>query len=198
MNILFFDFETTGIPIYEIPSDDTEQPHIVQVAGILVDADTRQEVESFEAIVKPDGWSWDEDCEAFKTHGITMDRALSEGIPEEEAVESLLSLWRKSELHVAHNVNFDRRIFRIALKRYSTEEVAEEFKAADKACTGLLAKPIMQMPPKGRYGWKMPKLTEAYLHFTGKELENTHSAMADARACMDVYFKIQDLPNQAA
>ena len=43
MNIaLFYDTETTGLPLYDQPSDDPRQPHIVQVGAILVDLDTRK------------------------------------------------------------------------------------------------------------------------------------------------------------
>jgi len=30
------------------------------------------------------------------------------------------------------------------------------------------------------------------LHFTGKPLENAHSALADVHGCMDVWFAIRD------
>ena len=41
--------------------------------------------------------------------------------------------------------------------------------------------------------FKTANLGDAYRHFTGKELENAHSAMADVLACRDVYFAIQDM-----
>lgn len=39
---LFYDTETTGLPLSEHP----DQPHIVQLAAILVDLDTRREIAS--------------------------------------------------------------------------------------------------------------------------------------------------------
>ncbi|KSJ98283.1 hypothetical protein APA24_21400 [Pseudomonas aeruginosa] len=33
-----FDFETTGIPEWKLPSEDPCQPHIVEVAALLCDA----------------------------------------------------------------------------------------------------------------------------------------------------------------
>lgn len=44
----------------------------------------------------------------------------------------------------------------------------------------------------GRSHYKTANLTEAYRHFTGLDMENAHSAMADVRACMAVYFAIKD------
>ncbi len=39
--------------------------------------------------------------------------------------------------------------------------------------------------------FKTPNLGEAFAHFTGNELVNAHSAMADVMACRDVYFAIK-------
>lgn len=46
--------------------------------------------------------------------------------------------------------------------------------------------------------FKSANLREAYLHFTGRELQNAHSALADVHGCMAVWFGIQDLQAQLA
>ncbi len=194
--IMIYDFETSGLPIYEIPSEDPSQPHTVQVGAILVDADTHEVKEEINVIVKPDGWIIPDDVAAI--HGITTEQALAEGIPEKQVTEQFLEMWRKCQLRVAHNENFDARIARIMLKRFFDDVVAEEFKAGERACTGLLAKPVMQMLPKNKYGYKMPKLIEAYQHFMGKPLEGAHNAMNDARACMEIFWKLQELQKAGA
>jgi DNA polymerase-3 subunit epsilon len=190
MIIMPYDTETTGLPVWNEPSEGENQPHIVQFAAMLVDADTREIKQEIDIIIKPDGWVIPQ--ETAEIHGITTERAMDEGVPESTVVEWIRDNWNPRVIRIGHNQGFDERLIRIALKRYADEEFCETWKGGEKACTGLLAKPIMQMPPKGRYGYKMPKLSEAYEHFTGKPLENAHSAMADTRACLDVYWAIQD------
>jgi DNA polymerase-3 subunit epsilon len=190
MGILFFDTETTGLPVWNEPSEGENQPHIVQLAAILVDPATREEREHMDVIIRPDGWVIPDEVAAI--HGITTERAMDEGIEESVALDMFLSLWAPDRVRVGHNQSFDERILRIAIKRYKDEALAEQWKLGIKACTGLLSKPICQMLPKNRYGFKMPKLQEAYKFFTGAEFEDAHSAMADARACMSVYWAVMD------
>lgn len=190
----FFDTETTGLPVWNEPSESEGQPHIVEVAAKLIDVTTREVLATLNTIVKPDGWVIPDEVAAI--HGITTEKALAEGRPEAEVLTEILSMWRQANFRVAHNQSFDERIVRIAIKRFKSEEVAEEWKAGEKQCTGLITKPLMQLLPKNKFGYKMPKLEEAYEFYTGKKLEGAHRAMADVDACIDVYFAV--LEQQAA
>ena len=186
MNLaIFFDTETTGLPQFKEPSEGEGQPHIVQLAALLVDVNSKKIIQSMDVIIKPDGWIIPD--VVTEIHGITTEYALAVGIPEKQAVEMFLALWG-GRTRIAHNTTFDNRILRIATKRFCSEAVVDAWHAGEYECTGALTKPIMQMPPKGKWGYKMPKLSEAYKHFMGKELVDAHSALADTNACMEVYF----------
>lgn len=195
MNLkLFFDTETTGLPDFKAPSESAHQPHIVQLAALLVDMDTRETIQSMDVIIRPDGWTIPDDVAAV--HGITTEHAAEVGIPEQLAVSMFMELWA-GRARVAHNEQFDARIVRIALMRFHSEDAADIWKSGPTECTARLATPICALPPTekmkavGRFHHKTPNLGEAYRHFTGKELENAHSAMADVLACRDVFFAIK-------
>jgi DNA polymerase III subunit epsilon len=194
MLIMAFDCETTGIPDYKQPSEMPHQPHIVELAALLFDDATGELLEQMHAIVRPDGWEISEETTAI--HGITTERAMDEGRPEAEVLAEFLALHSRCTLRVAHNEDFDQRIVRIAIKRLgagATQEerdaIADAFKAAPKYCT-------MKADAKAR-GVKWPKLIDAYKHHTGRELENAHSALFDARACAEVYFAMNPVRSAA-
>ena len=203
MNLaLFYDTETTGLPDFKAPSEAAYQPHIVQLAALLVDLDTRQTIQSMDVIVRPHGWTIPDEVAAV--HGITTEHAADVGIPERLAVEMFMDLWNNRN-RVAHNEQFDARILRIALMRHqgnifhspSGKSVPDIWKEGRAECTARMATPICALPPTdkmkavGRFHHKTPNLGEAYRHFTGNDLQNAHSAMADVLACRDVYFAIK-------
>lgn len=189
--VLGYDTETTGLPDWKTPSEGDNQPHIVQLAAQLYNADTRAVIQSIDLIVKPDGWEIPD--EVADIHGITNEMAHDVGVSEIMVVEMFLQMWGmgRSE-RVAYNKTFDQRIIRIATKRLGFNEDAIERWAAkdDHHCS-------MRMAQK-HIGGKNPNLVDAYKHFTGKELENAHSAMADTIASMDVYWAIKDLEAKAS
>lgn len=182
MGILVYDTETTGLPNWKLPSGDECQPHMVEIAGKLYN-EVGFLLDSYSAIIKPDGWVIPD--EVIALNGITNEMALDVGISEAEALAGFLALKAKATLRVAHNINFDDRIIRIAMKRYSTDELAEQFKAGDKFCTCQGSRAAVALPGK-----KIPTLGEAYKHFTGKELVNAHRAEADVDACALVFFAL--------
>jgi DNA polymerase-3 subunit epsilon len=185
--ILFYDTETTGLPLWEQPSDNPLQPHIVQLAALLVEPETKQVIQSMNVIIKPEGWEIPAEVTAI--HGITTEYAAQIGIPESVALKLFLELW-SGRTRIGHVQSFDARIIRIATKRYCEEAVINAWKEGLAQCTGELTKPVLQMPAKTRGKFKTPKLTEAYRHFFQKELQDAHTALADATACMEVFFAI--------
>ena len=203
MNLaIFYDTETTGLPDFKAPSESAHQPHIVQLAALLVDMDTRETIQSMDVIVRPNGWTIPDEVAAV--HGITTEHAKAVGIPERLAVEMFMELWNNRN-RVAHNEQFDARILRIALMRHqgnifhspSGKSVPDIWKEGRAECTARMATPICALPPTdkmkavGRFHHKTPNLGEAYRHFTGNDIQNAHSAMADVLACRDVYFAIK-------
>ncbi len=180
--VLPYDTETTGMPEWKVPSDDPKQPHIVQLAAVLCNADTRQKIQSIDLIIKPDGWEIPEEMTAI--HGISTELAHDVGVSEKLAVEMLLDLCGDAD-RIAYNKTFDQRIIRIALKRYGFgEEIMEKWAQKDNHHDS------MRMVQKV-HGGKTMKLADAYNLVTGKTLENAHSAMADTLAAKDIYFDIK-------
>lgn len=185
MDLLFFDTETTGVPIWQEPSESEGQPHIVQLAAVLVDAESREIKKELCVTVKPDGWVIPDDV--VEIHGITTEKAAEFGIPEPEALDLFLEMYHQASIRIAHNTTFDNRMIRIALKRYQPDLISDE-EWKDKTryfCTLLNCKKIMG----GKSGHT---LAEAYKHFTGKDLVGGHDALVDAKACMEVYFGITE------
>lgn len=199
--ILAYDTETTGLPLFDQPSDDPRQPHIVEIAIGLFDEATGAEVDRYHTIVRPDGWTIPDDVAAI--HGITTERALAEGIDERDALFALLALWRRAEFRIAHNEGFDARIARIGAKRFFGEGVADEWKAGRAECTQRLATPILKLPPTEkmraakRFHHKSANLTECVRHFFDEDHAGAHGALPDMLACARVWFAIKGRAPQA-
>lgn len=201
MKALFYDTETTGLPLWSEPSEDPRQPHIVQLAGILVDLDTRKVRGSVDVTVKHDGWT--SEPKALEAHGITAEMANDIGVPESLAIEMLIELWRCADVRIGHNEQFDARVIRCGLHRHANAVLLEPdtWKAGRAECTQNMATPILKLPPTPKmvaagFGkkFKSANLGEAYKHFYGSELQGAHSAMADAQACQYVYYAIKGNP----
>jgi len=190
----FYDTETTGLPLFKEPSEDPRQPHIVQAAGILADLDTRQIITSFDLIAKPEGWTIPDEVAAI--HGITNEKAAEVGIDEGMIVFLLNKMASMASVRIGHNESFDARIVRIGLMRFGPQGEADIWKERKAECTATMSTDIVKCPPTdkmkavGRNHYKKPNLSEAYKHFTSKDLVGAHSAMADTRACMEIYFAI--------
>lgn len=181
---LFFDTETTGKADLKAAPDAKHQPRIVQLAAVL--ADTRgTELASIDLIIRPS--DFEIPVEASLIHGITTEVARQSGVPLFHALMTFASLAKNADVYCAHNVEFDFHVFRGECYR-----MLIEFPNRRTFCTMKTMTDICQIP--GPYGFKWPRLQEAYKFAFGKEFDAAHSAMADVRACKEIYFWLLTRP----
>lgn len=206
MNVLFFDTETTGLPLNKEPSDHPDQPYTVSIAAMLHNP-SRDVIGTISALIKPEGWVIDETGRAFEAHGITNERAMDEGRPMADVLEEFLVLLNATDILCAHNVSFDCRIMRIITKR-AGREIGCFFTGHDKReasgenklrfCTMINSTKLVNLPPTekmlaaGFRGPKSPNLVEAYRHFFNEELDGAHDALVDMEASARVYYHLKD------
>lgn len=195
--ILFFDTETTGLPIWSEPSCSEGQPHLTQIAAILAHAETFEVLSTIDLTINPDGW--EVPAEVAKINQLTTEYCNDVGVSEKRAIELFLELAGNSKLIVAHNTSFDQRIIRIAMKRYGYNDASLiEWAAKERHfCTMRTAKQVMGLVRENGKP-KLPNLAETYNFYTGKTLENAHTAMADTQACFEIYkaMKLQEAEEQ--
>jgi DNA polymerase III epsilon subunit-like protein len=183
VKVLIFDTETTGMVKRKQPPEDPAQPDLVQLAMLLVERDdwsvkTRA---SFIVQLAP-GVRIEPEAEA--THGISAADCERYGVAPVVAVSLFNQLCMQADIIVAHNISFDQSIMLTALHRLGKKPNRMEGKSL--VCTQEATTDVLKLP--GKYnGYKWPKLAEAYLHYTGLEIEDAHDAMADTQACLVIY-----------
>lgn len=179
--ILVFDTETTGKADFKSPASAEHQPHLVQLGAQLLDCDFNVRGE-LNLIVKPSGYIIPE--EASDIHGVTQAVAMNCGVPLWCALSSFKQFMEIASVFVAHNISFDALVMATAFNR-CTDVVGEASVLRDGFCTMHATTDLCKLP--GNYGFKWPKLQEAYRHAFNEGFEGAHDAIADVRACARLY-----------
>jgi DNA polymerase III epsilon subunit-like protein len=193
--VLVYDTETTGLPKFQSPSSDPSQPHLTDICAILYSMEGEL-IEVFEQLIQPKGWEVEPEAAALT--GLTTEFLTINGGDEKQAVATFGQMHKKADLRVAHNIGFDDRIMRIAIKRYFGDAPADRFKAAPIYCTANASKPIVKCPPTAkmqasrfRNQFKTPNMQEALSFFCpGEVIGGAHRARPDAEACAKVFFAL--------
>lgn len=193
----FYDTETSGMILWKERSHDPRQPHIVQLGWVTFAPDGK-EIGDHSVIVRPDGWFSDD--EALRVHGITHERAMDEGIPENQVVEQWVDEQEHTDLRVCHQPRFDDRIMKIAMLRagYSREDidailVKPKFDTCRAATNVIKPGPSAAMAAKGMKMSRSVSLVECLAHFFDQPPDGAHDALWDARQCARLYWHLQTL-----
>lgn len=184
---LFFDTETTGLPRnYKAPASDLNNwPRIVQIAWLITE-DSGKEVKGVEYIIKPDGFKIPAD--AARIHGITTERAVSDGVELKPVLDEIASDISKASVLLAHNIKFDENILGAEFLRTGGRDHLD---GKARKCTMRASTDYCQIP--GQYGNKWPKLQELHEKLFQNGFDGAHSALADVRACAKCFFELRRL-----
>ena len=198
--IVFFDTETTGIPVKgsNWETDYNSFPYIVQLSWKRSDQD---EVKDF--IVKPEGYEIPEF--ASQIHGITTERALAEGDYFENVIRHFISDCLDAEKIVGHNIYFDTSNLKANVCRYvekngdsgpfDVEWIDKIVDALDKSKridTMMKTVKFCNIPfPNGK-GQKWPTLIELYDKLFNEEFP-AHNSKFDVLATERSYYELVKL-----
>ena len=187
---LFFDVETTGLPKnYKASVDDVDNwPRIVQIAWILSGFQEKN-IESGNFIIKPEGFEIPE--ESTKIHGITTQKAISEGEDLESVLMNFRHLQAKTDYIVAHNVTFDKKIVWAEMLRKNIKSIFHRDGDKSEICTMKSAKRYCKLP--GKYGYKFPTLLELHQKLFGCDFDGAHDAATDIRIAEKCFWKMIEL-----
>lgn len=170
MTSVILDTETTGLPKPRVLSADT-QPRIIEIGAVKVNA-SGQIVDTLSQLINPL-----EQIEEIitKITGITnADLAKAPTFADE--VERLKAFFADADEIIAHNAPFDESMVGWEMERLGMKGHLWPAKA-EVICS------VQEF--KHYYGYE-PKLTKLYEDVMGRELDQTHRAIDDARALYEV------------
>lgn len=166
--VLVFDTETTGLPLHpDAPLE--KQPKIIELGAALLDAEGKV-VDTFQQLLHP---GEDITDEITKITGITNEQLV--GQPKfVDVLPQLREFFGRAFAVFAHNLPFDRTLLRLDLRRAACEDFPWP---QDEYCTIGLHRSI--------WGRNM-KMTELYQHALNKPLPQTHRALDDVMALVEI------------
>ncbi len=188
---LFFDTETSGFMSKKIDFDHSDQAWCVQIGAIL---STQDEILSeLNVLIQANGRSIN--YHAQKIHGITVEQADADGIPEADATAKFAKLLLQNPTIVCHNYDFDWPFVYQMMQR-NLDELSDEYRSRfyceyDSFCTmkdKIVKTYVDARNIKGHK--KFPKLIELYQKLFDTDFEGAHDAMADIQATRRCYYEL--------
>jgi DNA polymerase III epsilon subunit-like protein len=182
---LFFDTETTGLPLkWKAPVTDLKNwPRLVQLAWLYYD-ESGNKINGKSYLIKPEGFSIPPG--ASRIHGISTERALNEGVELQLVLNEFQDLISQVSYLVAHNMSFDEKIVGAEFLR---KNMVNTIPAKRKICTMEETTNFCKI--NGPYGYKWPKLSELHYKLFGTGIEEAHNAAVDIDATAKCFWELK-------
>jgi len=185
---LFFDTETTGLPLnWRAPITDLDNwPRMVQIAWILCD-EQGSRLESNDFIIKPEGFVIPDS--ATSVHGISTEKAINEGEDLKKILILFNDLIKQADYIVAHNISFDEKIIGAEFLR---KGILSDFETKPRLCTMQASTNYCALPSSSS-GYKWPKLSELHIKLFGRDFDDAHDASADINATEKCFWELKKI-----
>ena len=214
--ICVFDVETTGLlpklSLYSTQKKSQEPlPYITQLSYALYHLESRQLIKTYNEYVRvPANVLISEKVSTLT--GITREKLDESGIDINTVLESFYDAYNRSDIAVAHNIEFDGRMIELETKRHFqlqllldssnlsifadqiyNDKVRAKYKMTDikSVCTMKTSVDlcnIEKINSRGPY-IKFPSLCELYEKLFNESPKNLHNSMVDVLVCLRCYLK---------
>jgi DNA polymerase-3 subunit epsilon len=195
--LLIFDTETSGLlPKYFNSNEENILnslkflPYIVQFSCILFDTKTMKILEKLDSIVNiPEDVDLSED--SIKVHGITKEMTKT-GVKIEELLEQFDNLYKKCDMLVAHNLQFDSSILKIEYLRNNKTNL--DLTKKKNYCTMQNSVELCNIKSINSLGiyTKFPKLDELHFKLFQEKPTNLHNSYYDIIVCLRCFLKLSN------
>lgn len=185
MTIIFFDTETTGLPLdYNAPSSKLDNwPRLVQLAWIVSDCDGNV-ISSENHIIIPNGFEIPSISASI--HGITTEIAKSKGEKLVDVIDKFLGVLQNATAIAGHNISFDQHIVEAEIIRCGRSNILKSLPAY---CTMKMSANYCNILNSNKEV-KWPTLQELFFKLYGEKFEGAHNAMADIKATYRCFFTL--------
>lgn len=184
---LFFDTETTGLPIdWKASAEQVDNwPRIVQLAWALYDEKGELMAERCDLIF-PDKWVIPTELEI--KFGRTTEQCYEQGVDIGFALQMFAGAESRCTYRIAHNMNFDSKVMRAEIIRGGG---LWNF-SSKKLCTMMKSNKWVGARNENG-GGKFPSLEELHGKCFGTKVEGAHDAGMDVKALANCFFKLCEL-----
>ena len=194
--IIFYDTETTGLPldfnayfVEETEAWDTARP--IQIAWKRYTLEGRL-ISTHCHIIKPDGFVIP--VEATEKHGIEHHFAEQHGDGIRDVLKLFVSHLRTCSMLVAHNISYDFNVIGAEMVRLGMEAVdINELITTAKVCTMKSTTEFCKIPSQHRANsYKWAKLEELHEILFGQKFDGAHDALVDVDAMQRCFFELKN------
>ena len=189
---MVLDTETIGLPIFSKFSkfpyykklNKYNMARVVQISWAIYDNEDRL-LKTEDHIIKPDGFYVNKQSTAI--HGISMEKAMSEGINVNRAMDIFMEDIMATDMVVCHNVAFDLNVIKSELWRSKRTNDIETLCNKKSICTLEKADRL-----KIQQKVKNCKLATLYKYYFNKEIENAHNSLYDVLNTGKVFARMRE------
>jgi DNA polymerase III epsilon subunit-like protein len=192
MTTLFFDTETTGLPIdRRVPAlqNEVNWPQLVSLSWSVWDS-SGVCVKRSSHVIRPQGWTIPAASTAI--HGITHEIAEATGSALVDVLMDFRADLIDSKRIVAHNIEFDKNVVFHAFAWHLKKDPRRFWNEAAEFCSQTTAKGELKLPwpyAKPNDPYKMPGLDEVYrATFNEPAPPAAHSSARDVEVLEKIYW----------
>ena len=193
MKIVFYDTETSGLPIrkYEYGRLYITQPYIVQLAWLVYDTDTEAIEKNIRYVKLNNSIHISE--KSTEIHGITRELLEVKGKHIIDVLNDFRHTTKNCDLFVAHNVTFDKHLIEEECRRNELECVFDNTKSHHCTMKSNIERCGILKQYKGKPSFKYPTLLELHNHLfpNDKDIkeDQLHNAYNDVLLTFRCYFQ---------